>query len=294
MNLTTIQFSILLALVRYRFLTCSQMALMGLGSLRALQRNVRLLTTITYPAPVIVCRAFPPSVRFGKVEHMYVITPYGLVFLKERIPSFVSTRRLSPIWDVFRMDYHHRRETISFHIRLEKALRLQEKHELLSYANYFEKSADVFPGGASSPQKAASEVSFLSGRRFIPDSIFVLSDFRQRGVFALEVEMSEKSPRVLKKVRLHQKALADGIISTAYGLDRHDYVAVFLLRHENVLNLVLEELISQSSFAPFRNHYRFTSIPDTENDILRRWRKVGDESHFQHLITGVPTFPLSP
>jgi hypothetical protein len=287
MKLSTLQFSILLALIRYRFLVCSQLHAMGLGSLSALRRSLRILATIEQPSKLVHRLTFAPSARFGKVEHMYSITPYGMIFLQEHLPGFISTRSLKPVCDVFHLDYRHRRETISFRIRLEQALRQQSRFEILSYANYFEKAMDVF----EEPEKAvrsaaATEVQLSSRSRIIPDSVIGIGNSKDRGLYVLEVELSEKKSRILQKVRTHLKLLADGALSVQYGQEGRDYRVLFVLQHEQVLQRVLHDLEKDQSFAPFCQHVLFATIAETEHDVLQCWHKVDAPNDRFHGITG--------
>ncbi|MBO1318310.1 hypothetical protein [Acanthopleuribacter pedis] len=278
------QLSILLALARYRYLTCSQVVLMELGSLSAVRRAMRVLSAIRFPSPILLRRTFPPSARLGRIEHMYSLSAYGIIFLTEQLPGYATSRSLAPTWEVFKLDYEHRKLTVTSRILLEKALRGQDEYDLLTWANYFEKSDEVYGEPVQPRRKAATEVTLASGKRCIPDGVFELSDPQQRGLYVVEVELSRKSSRVLSKVHQHQQALADGTFSRVFGLDE-DYHAVFLLQHQTTLKRLLERLEKSSSFTPFRQHMLFTTLAALEIRPLTCWLRVGS-SEPVHLVTG--------
>lgn len=287
MNLTTLQLSILLALARYRYLTCSQVVLCDLGSLPAARRAMRVLSAIRFPSPILTRHTFPPSARLGRIEHMYSLSPYGLIFLADQLPGYSTMRSLAPTWNVFQLDYEHRKTTVSVRIVLEKAFRQQDRYEVLTWASYFEKSDEVYGEPIQQRRKAVTEAAFASGKRFIPDSVFVLSDPRQRGVYVLEVELSQKSSRVLSKVSLHQQALAEGMFASLYALSGQDYRAVFVLQHASALARLLERLAGNAAFAPFRQHMLFTTLAELQEQPLTCWWQVGSRLPV-HLVTGLP------
>lgn len=282
--MTSLQIKLLLALARYRFLTCRQFQLAELGSLSGIRKAIRGLAVLRSPARVVQGHRFPPSARFGKMEHVYSITPYGLNLLCQHVPNVHLPWPLKPVLNLYSLDYFHRWETISFQIRLEKALRLLPKapFTVALYTNYFQFTGDNRLATSTS-LTATTRFELPKGRYFVPDSVFVLRSERKKGLFLAECIMSNKKKRILRQIATHCTALSTGHIPQRFGISRQDFRSLFFFRSEQELHGVLAVLSQRNEFQPFADHIFFASLADTAKNILSCWRKASSPDRWNFL-----------
>ena len=286
MPLTILQNSILLNLAKYHFLTRSQMHLLNLGSMTALHRALRPFSLIGSAEKFVHVHSFPPSARWGRLQYVYSLTPAGYHAAMESAPEVTKSVLPKETTPLYPLDYFHRMQTISFRIRLENALSGTACH-ISKYFQYFEKIIDD-----NERFGFATHVPISAKKFFLPDSIFVLSNDQQQGVFTLEMVWTPQLSRLLYHVRQHMHALSSGILSSRFGVPRQDYRALFVVRDHTLLRSLLLRLERMKIFAPFRHHFLFAPIAHTEHDILGCWRKVGYSQEVFNFIDGSVAYKL--
>lgn len=284
--LTPLQNSILLSLATYHFLTRSQMHLLQLGSMTALHRALRAWSQMSSCSSLVNIHSFPPSARWGRLEYVYSLTPAGYSAAKESAPDMMDEATQKEVLPIYPLDYFHRFHTISFRIGLENALK-RSSFSLVKYDQYFEK----IPQGQGA-SCIATQVSLTEQICFRPDSIFVLGNGRRQGVFSLETVWTPNLSRVLHHVRQHMDAISGGLVSSQYGLPRQDYRALFIVRDQTLSRGVLLRLEQMKVFTPFRHHFLFAPMAHMKHDVLRCWRKVGDQQHLFNFINGRTAYRL--
>lgn len=289
MRLTRLQGLMILALAKYRFMTCRLFALLGLGSMSAIRRAIRVIANISSPARLVQKHVFPPSARWGRIENVYALAPAGINMAAELAPGRFPDLILAEPSMFFELDYHHRLAVIAFRIRMEKALLKTNTYHLVRADHYFDKvyrkKTDRFP-------QVASKFLLGNGKKCIPDGMYLLRDHQRMGAFALECVFTPKRKRVLEHIDQHMHALAEGVISHRYNLTNQDYRALFLMRDASLRDGIIRELTASKQFIPFRNHFVFATIADTQRDVLGCWQKVGDRHHLFHFINGRITYNL--
>ena len=291
MRLSRLQFSILLAVAKYRFLTNSQLVLADLGKADTIRKTTRHLATHPPKASLLSVQKFPVNRRLGRLENVYSLATAGLEFVSESNPSLLRTGKINKA--TFDGDFFHRRACITFQLLLDKALSENTSHALSveTFDQYFHMTGSNRGGSQQNPLHSKTKIEFEGKRFFIPDCIFVIRNRKgQRALYAVECVFGDKTGRTLQQIKNHMTALMEGVISEKYRVQGQDYTALFFFHNEKLMERVRTKLAKPEwRFKSFRAHFLFATIADVERDVLSCWRKIGEDKNLYNCIDGVQT-----
>ena len=290
MKLTQVHLNVLKALAKYRFLTNSQLAMLKVGSADYVGRTTHILSKTPLRKPLISVQRFPVHARFGRLEHIYSLTPHGIKVLSEL--GWKSERSKSPS-GIYELDFFHRKGVINFDIQLDRSLG-SSPCKVIHRSHYFDFEGANHRKKGGPRLTARTKVHFRDGSFFIPDTIILLTDQKNcRALFNLEFVRGGKTKRTMRQIARHVQAISEGVVVEKYGLPSHqDYVSLFLFEEPSLLARILLECRNQDAFRAYREHFLFATMTDIQRDIQNCWRKVGDNKFLFNFITGKKTFRL--
>ena len=288
MEPTPLQTAILTAVAKYRFMTNSQLGMILTAHPDSIRKATRALSHV--PKPLLIKQSLPVHSRLGRLENVHRLSPQGASVLAEL--EELAEPPLIPKSGAYALDIPHRKAVIDFRIRLDLIQR-RRKFNIETWDNYFDKSGANHRKGAGKPLQSRTRISFRDGTFFIPDTLLVLRADRHRLLFALEMIRGEKKTRTLRQVARHMKALEEGNLVCKYGIPSgQDYVALFLFERQALAEKVQNALTEQIAFIPFREHFLFATVADSQRNVAGCWRKVGNTRFLFDFITGKPSFRL--
>jgi len=241
----------------------------------------------------VLCRqTFPVHARFGRQEHIYRLSRLGAVRLAEI--DHVPELPMFPTSAVYALDAPHRKATIDFRIRLDRS-RHRHGFRVSVWENYFDMVGANHQKTKHHPLQARTRITFEDESFFIPDSVLVLTRKHHKLIVALEVVRGEKVTRTMNQISRHLQSVDEGALVRKYAPElRQDPLTLFLFERESLQQGIIDRLSSDPTFARYQRNVLFASIADTERDVVRCWRQVGDPKFLYDFITGKQAFRLSP
>lgn len=290
LRLSTLQAAILKAVCHYRFLTHSQLLLLRLGRLGAIRKATWFLCRHPPKSPLLQSHQVAPHARLGQIEKVFSISGHGLDALSDCFPNFQKPvmRPASAFYDA---DFFHRRETISFRIRLEQALRHEPEFQISNFANYFERKALI----TSKSFFAATRLDLGEGQVCIPDSIFdvVHCKTQTRATFALEYIRGCKRQRTIRQMETHARVFQLQALAKQRQLPAgQNSLALFVFENPALARRMLHFARDRPHWlSPFRDHFHLTTQTETTKNILTGWTTLHSNTPV-HLLLG-PAKPIS-
>lgn len=280
--------AILNAVATYRFITNSQLTMLLTAHPDSMRKATRALSRD--PKSLLIKQSLPVHARLGRLENVYRLSPLGAI----RVAEFYGYETLPqfPKTGIYALDRPHRKAVIDFRIRLDLTS-YRRGLTVESWDNYFDKTGANHRNDRGKPLLARTRMAFRNGSFFIPDSVLLIRSAGKRMLFTLELVRGDKKSRTLRQVARHMKALEEGNLVGKYGIPHgQDYVALFLFEHQALAEKVRDSLAEQASFLPFREHFLFATIADSQRDVVRCWRKVGNTRFLFDFISGKPSYRL--
>ena len=250
-SLTPTKTNILLTLARYKFLTISQMVMLGVATQRSnISANLSQLKKSR--GALIGEIPFPFVPNHGRAETLYYLKPKAKEILVEELFMDASTIKIpKSSTTVFTRDYFHRKHTISCMIQQD----LQAKKEggsILWFDYYFDK-LDKSENGT----RAKNKIDLKDGKYMIPDAVFIKETAKgKKELWLFEMFCDTGVKRPYETLLKHREALILGTPTTKYNFDKANRV-LCVFEYESVLNSVKTKFESDSLFDGFSEYFVF-------------------------------------
>ena len=276
-HLTENQITAIEWLAVFKYLTSSQFVKMGLYKKRGYLTN-SLKVLVAMKRPLIAKHDFNPI--NGKLESFYYLTKYGAKFLIEELEysenKIKVPKGLTPI---YLKDYHHRKLTIDFHIKLR--IWLKSNNGDISFFNYyFDKSGNNRSDDKSNRVIALNKVILNKTNSFIPDVNTMFSVNDKEYLYLFEQHNGRDTKRLFEQLYVHINAIANGSVSKKYNIKKAHRVVV-ICEHESVKNSVIQRLQKESGIEQYYSFFIFKTNAEFEEDFYHNWTLIsGEYSNF--------------
>lgn len=258
------QTDMLLALARYKFLTTSQMILLGISKHRSnISKHLKELRE--GKRPFVGRMEFGTHPKQGRLEDFYYLTPRakkslmdGLQMQADEIQLPIGTSTL------FNNDYFHRKFTIDCQIATYQMAE-QKGWEVLFFERYFDKTGSNRKGGTS---RAKTKIDMDDGHYLIADGVFMIEkeEIGDRDLYCFEMYNGKDTKRVHKQLRQYVQAFANGSPSIKYNHRTPDgsrykgsrVLCVF--EHASCMEAVVQRIETDPLFAHMRELFLFEEL----------------------------------
>lgn len=245
---------ILEALAIYKYLTISQMTMMGLGGEKKYKTylNTLLKKMRERKRPTIACIKFAGTHKFQQREYVYYLTKYGVNDLilssgldKDEINYPIGTSSM------YERDYSHRKCFIDTKIKLFEWAALQQI-QVSFFESYYDYHGNSRSGTLRS--KTSVQLSGQTSKRIIPDGIFALQVGNKMKLFALEIHLGRDTKRAMRQIANHIISLQSGSISIHYNLKIGNRV-LYVFDNKNIMKSVISNFLKSKSIPNAYNDY---------------------------------------
>ena len=293
LTITEVQTKILEALNRYKFLTHSQMKELGIGNLQFLRSSTKHLCCFpNEKKPLVGAIKFPIAARAGKIENVHYLTEAGAQVLADILSIDYSELDFQKVTSVYHRDYWHRRYCIDFHIRLTQTLAGSQTIELSTFDRYFDKIGANRRKRGGQPLRSKTRVDFGSPDLYIiPDVNFILQAVgnpEKKALFCFEMTNGRDTKRILTQIYKHTLAMQNGAMAAKYGVQRQDYITLFLFSEASLMKAVRERFSEIRDAAAFERCFFFGHLEEMGKEVLKCWKRVKGEERW-NFVTGKKT-----
>jgi len=257
--------TILKLLSRYKFLTVSQLAELGLSKkgqsnnyLSSVLRSMRIRRK-----PRIACIEFKGTYKFDKREYVYYLTKFGEELLINEFDYLLEKIKRPLSSNVFYdRDYTHRKLFIDSQIEIYKKAKSSNKT-----IGFFDCYFDSIQINGKKKLESKTKVRFGEDRTdfVIPDGIFSIVDLEgDISLFALELHLGKDSKRAINQILHHVELLITGGLSEKYDL-AIGWKVVYVFDSEGITETVIG-LFKQRVEEVFWQYFSFYSLGEIEMD----------------------------
>ncbi|MEM6914634.1 MAG: hypothetical protein AAF511_11735 [Pseudomonadota bacterium] len=268
-------FNVLRALDTYRFLTVSQMLRLGVandpGNLRKVLGRMVSARRDANGIPrqkEIGVLDFGVLPRIGRLSRLYFLAPEGAALLAEADRDRPDPK---PVLHAvrFRNDYFHRVNTIDFHITLSQFAEANG-HEITLTRQYFNR----LPKTGNTPPRPSTSIDLKPGY-IDPDSIYMLRDpDGTERLLLVEIANGHQVDRVVKKLPLYGKALAQDKINHAFDYGSRAPRVLWLFDQPRTLELVQQRAADDDWAQASMLYFFMRPLAETTPDSLcEQWQR---------------------
>lgn len=271
-KVTGIQAKILLALARYKFLTVSQIQMLGISD--ATYSRKLLKNMVDRGKPFVKYVAFGVHPKIGKLENVYFLTAFGKDELVKgmamgeseiRFPKGTST--------MFFQDYGHRRNFIFSQIVFYEWA-TKEGFTIERFETYFDQSGSNRKGGNA---EALTKIQLGEFGFFMPDGVMVLRRGADRFLYLFEMYNGKDTKRVLEQLEKHALCLALGTANEKYQVKRGCRV-VAIFEFERSQQAVLDRIAKDERFTKIADFFFFKPLDSLlTGDLREGWKNLRGE-----------------
>ena len=254
--------NILEALATYRYLVPTQLMKVGVGTtqLDYLRKNLRWLRD--RGRPFVGCYKFnSPDPKKGSVEYMYFLKPRGAVVCVEHLGWEEGNIRMPKGRGVAYKDYHHRKQTVDFYIKLQQWVE-QGEHSVLLLDAYFDK---VGNNRIAKNMRSKNRIPLSDDKYLIPDLNVILElNDGSKEILLYELHRGNDSGRIIDQIYKHAEAQYLGSTQTMYNL-LQPYQVLILFDHEGCMEATIRNVVnSHPRLAPVREYFLCKTLDQLE------------------------------
>jgi hypothetical protein len=258
------QIQVLQALARYKFLTYSQMATLGIERHRSnLSTLLKGLRESSFP----MVRKIPHGMG-DEVKHY--LTEKAVPVLCELCgleASQIHCPKGTILTDT--QDQAHRTRLIDFHIALDLACQ-QTGIGLLFCDRYFD---TIGNNRVEKNLKSKTAFEYKSNSSIKPDMVFKLQTASQEELFIVELENGRDAKKTVEKCIRHAEAVLSGSVNQRFNFNR-GYRVLWILEFDGTLQTVLERLQGNPLFLNITEYFLFKPFSQMSNEVFLKWRNV--------------------
>lgn len=259
-GITNIQGNVLEALSTFKFLSLSQMLGVGVGTTQYKYLWKQVVSMRDRKRKLIDRRSFNLEARLGRVEDLYFLTKHGknVLVYDFRIPE--EDIKIPIGKTIAYKDYHHRKTTIDFQIKLYQWA--TERDYQISYFNaYFDKKGN---NRSSKNLTTLTRINFDGMDYFIPDAVFKLASQSKERLFLFELHRGHDTARLLKQIHKHAFALVRKFTHHQFNYDpQKSYSILLVFEHQSTKNAFLKRLSKESrAFSQIEQFFLCKSLYD--------------------------------
>ena len=272
-HLTENQVTAIELIAKYKYLTSSQFVEMGLYKHRDyLTKALRPL--VLQKRPLIAKHDFNPI--NGKLESFYYLTKYGKQFLIDELEYTENQIKASKgIAPIKLKDYHHRKFTIDFHLKLNQWL--ESNNGDINFLNYyFDKSGNNRTGDKNQFVTALNRIHIDRNNSFIPDINTKFSIDGKEYLYLFEQHDGKDAKRLFEQLYVHIVAISKGVVSQKYQFTKSHRVVV-VCEFESVKNSVIQRLKKMDAIEHYNNFFIFKTNKELQEDFFNDWTLISGE-----------------
>lgn len=270
------QLRILESLARYTYLTTDQFVRLGIANHTRNVRDRYLRPLIQRRKPLVGYADFHDGLK--RLPRIQFLTSHGLDVLMESQDGSAPKPYFPKGKVQFTRDYRHRVETVDCAITLDQwAEKTGQEIDLMEF--YFQHES-VGKGLAG-----VSRVEVrLDGQALIPDMVFriKMTDGESR-LYVLELNRQPKPQRLVEEIRLHTRAIDEGLFDAKYA-HPYSHRVLSIYKHPVTMQSVMRELSSDRVFSrEYLEHFLFADQKHLLHDLPKSWSYCDGtkSSHFQ-------------
>jgi hypothetical protein len=278
-RITNIQANVLVALARYQYLSFSMMLEIGVGTsvYQYLWKQVSSLRDRR--KALVACHNYStPQPKRGKVESLYYLTMSGKKALMEELHLYEYEIKKPSNKAVAYKDYHHRKDTIRFHIHMDKWAKANG-FDIPFFDTYFEKSA-----AAHGALMAKTRIDLKSGNYLIPDAAFKIIAETSDKFYLFELHRGNNTGRLIEQLHHHAQAMTTRATHGKYGLPiNKGYYIILLFEFEVTKEAFLNRMKREGeAFQEVGRYFLVNDVGEIQKgDFGDGWRTVlGEDAVF--------------
>jgi hypothetical protein len=265
--ITRAQENLLTHLAEYKFLTNSQIVM--LGGVRSQTSNMSSVhQSLMGKKPLIAKMDFGAAPKHGRYENIYHLTKHGVDFVVAEMalnPDKVKAPKRQRT--VFHRDYFHRVATINFEIAF-KQWALSGHHSIDMYERYFDHEGNMKKGNQLSSK---CQIPIKDSIILVPDAACILSTEARRHLFLLEISFGNESKRIYEQNVNHAFALAADLPSKHFNFEKGCFVAC-VFDQEGCMRAVMNKMLHDEKLQAFKEHFLFKTLKEVKAGYNDNWR----------------------
>lgn len=278
-KITSIQCNVLEALAKVKFMTLSQMLDFGVGTTQYKYLWKQVASLRDRKRSLIDRRSFNTAERLGRVEDLYFLTKRGrqVLIYDLQVPEEEIRMPIGKI--IAYKDYHHRKSTIDFQIKLLQWAKANT-FQIPLFSAYYDKIGDNRSGKNLT---TLTKIEFEGDQFFIPDALFLLQSTERERLFLFEMHNGHDTLRLLKQLHKHAHALVGRYTHRKLNYDsQKSYSIILLFEHTSTKQAFIKRLIKKG--AAFRDIQQFFLCKSMEEmnqgDFDLGWQTIfGEEKN---------------
>lgn len=269
------QTDLLLYLAKYKFLSVSQLYLLGFcEKSKSIYDHLSALKRATRPFIGEIKGGISP--KYGTLESIYYLTKRGVKVLEDLNidPDLIRYPKASVVYST--QDYFHRRSTVNFHILLEKWIE-KEGFTLNFIEFYFDKAGNNRRGKTTGTLKALTRILIDTDKKtgkelyILPDAVFSINDGKTDRLYLFEMVNGKDTKRVLEQIARHQFAIHKGTPTEKYEHKNANRV-ILLFEEETTRNAVIKRANELKAYSTYKAHFLLKTYDDITKEFFSNWR----------------------
>ena len=269
-KITNIQGKVLEALAKYKFLTISQMLTIGVGTSQYKYLWKQVASIRDRKKGLINRRSFNLETRLGRVEDLYFLSKHGKSELIHAFHVPEEDIKMPIGKTIAYKDYHHRKATIDFQIKLYQWVD-KRKHQILFFNAYYDKKGNNRSGKNLT---TLTRVDFDGTDYFIPDAVFQLESEAKNRLFLFELHRGYDTNRLIKQIHKHAFALVKKFTHQQFSYDpQKSYSILLLFEYQNTKNAFIKRISKEgAAFSQIEQFFLCKSLEDlVESEFEHGW-----------------------
>jgi len=270
MNITERQLQILEALARFKFLTSDQIAkLFKLKNTNSI--NTLLLNLKERKRPLVDYKEFGLLPLHGRLARMHFLTSYGKDIVQEDLGySPESIKFVKNSASLYRRDYFHRRDTVTFNMYFQQWL-ANNGYQLEFFNYYFDRTG-------SNRNNTGETLNSLQVKDFkiVPDGIGLFNTPERPYLFLFEQHNGKDKMRAVNQIAGHCMAISQGSASDKYEVDKAARV-YYVYEEESCKRAVMKELRDNPNYKDVNKYFLFKTMESLQIDFYTGWQHFNGE-----------------
>jgi len=263
MDLTPSQIKLLEALAKYRYLTTSHMVQLGIQKQRS-NLSYNVLKPLENGNNLLIAHQdFGALPKKGHLPYIYYLTKEGARTLADYLGCSYNDIDFPVKGVQFSADYFHRCFYIDFLIALNGFIDNQSQEYFIDQSyNYFDRDRNLTAGNKNySPTTLEYE-----DKKIIPDGLFILDNFKEKKLFAVEIHNDPSTKKILRQLNNHMNAMSCGAMGKRFELKKGNYL-LSVYTDVKDLNNVISRIKVLPNFEAFKTAFLFTTIKHIQKDF---------------------------
>lgn len=272
-TITNIQGKVLESLAKFKFLTLTQMLEIGVGTGQYKYLWKQVASMRDRKRKLVDRKSFNTEERLGRVEDFYFLTSKGreALILDFRIAE--EEIRMPVGNSIAYKDYHHRKSTIDFHLKLS----LWAKNrgvELAFFTTYFDKEGN---NRSDKNLSTLTKIDFGAGEYIIPDAVFKLQTEDRERLFLFEMHNGSDTMRLMKQLHKHAQALVMKHTHKKFGYDpMKSYTTLLLFETDTAKESFINRVVTTGeAFSKVQKFFLCKSVVALETQSFgENWKTI--------------------